>query len=81
MFFLLILGTIRVNANRKKIRLHEIVDSQKTDLLEINVQNGQSEVVRSLLGHDFVADNVINLAWELYLASNYNERPIRNQII
>jgi len=57
------------------------VDNQDRDLLTIAVINGQIEAVRSLLYYDFVADNVIDLAWNLYLASNDIERPMRNQII
>ncbi|KAL7012750.1 hypothetical protein ACKWTF_015020 [Chironomus riparius] len=52
---------------KSKFHLQDIVDNDRRNLLVLATCKRQQNVVERLLNHDFVADDAIDKAWELYI--------------
>ncbi|KAL7029854.1 hypothetical protein ACKWTF_006396 [Chironomus riparius] len=59
-------GILEKYQHKNKIRLHEVGDRNEKNLLVLAVSKNQSNIVKTLLEHDFDADDAIDVAWELF---------------
>ncbi|CAH1734520.1 unnamed protein product [Chironomus riparius] len=68
---------------KDKIRLQEIGDSNGRNLLALATSKTQQNVVKNLLNHDFDSDDVIDVAWDLFLGieDDNEKKQEANEII